>query len=446
MKKIKNFLIIIFSFFGMSAAVAILPASRAYSMEITTYSVGRRQAEAVKGQLLVKFKKGVSQERRKKTINMRGGKKIKELKHSGVVKIELPHHVMEKAMHEFGRDPDVEFAEPNFIYRTQEKKHLYERFLINGQEKQQKLLRRQFEKMEDEMSKDEEIPSKSEVLKSYEPAYGMPHPEMTLSSNSLPPAYDNIQEIEDRQWGLARIRAPEAWEFETGEGEAVIAVIDTGIKLDHPDLVDNIWENPHEIENGEDTSDSGYIDDIHGWDFVNDDNDPNPLASFESHGSHVAGIAAASGSNNTAGVALGNSIMSLRALDEIGRGTLDDIAEAIYYAADNGAHIINMSLGGSDSEIMEIALNYAFDQGLVLIAAAGNEDSGMMLYPAGYENVIAVGATDIDDSRASFSNYGEGLDLVAPGVDILSTIPPQEYGSYSGTSMAAPFAAGLASL
>ncbi|MBN2406523.1 MAG: S8 family serine peptidase [Elusimicrobia bacterium] len=271
----------------------------------------------------------------------------------------------------------------------------------------------------------------------------------------LPDEYDDEEELEERQWGLYTADAPGAWDVETGNG-VVIAILDTGIDMSHPDLNSNIWDNP--------LSDKKYrIDDTtytikydtHGWDFVDDDNDP---ADEHGHGTHCAGIAGAETNKSTfgiAGVSWKNDLMAVRVLDADGYGGTDDIASGIIYAADRGADIISMSLGGTgDSELVEEAVGYAYEKGCVLIAAAGNEGSSELTYPAGFDKVMSVAASDKDDEKADFSNYGKGLDVMAPGVDIYSTVPTysaggdfdKNYDSLDGTSMACPHVAGLASL
>ena len=276
----------------------------------------------------------------------------------------------------------------------------------------------------------------------------------------------------------ADIDAPEAWDIETGDENIVIAIHDTGVDWDHPDLEVNIWVNPGEDLNGNgivDPSDfndvdddgNGFVDDIRGWDFVNTtkpvypgedgterDNDP---MDFHGHGTHCSGIASAATDNNIgmAGVCWNCSIMAVRVGYKCvsGGGTLelDDAAAGIEYAANNGADIISMSWGGySISELIWDAINYSYSLGVVLVAAAGNAGFNGRLYPAAYDDVIAVGATDHNDSRADFSwwgsNYGSWVDVSAPGVDVYSTLFNDTYESWGGTSMATPHVAGLAAL
>jgi len=247
------------------------------------------------------------------------------------------------------------------------------------------------------------------------------------------------------QWNLPRIRAPEAWDLTTGD-DLTIAVIDTGVDLDHPDLVGKLWTNADEIpDNGLDDDGNGYVDDSHGWDFVNGDAEAQD---DYWHGTHVAGIAAADSDNGqgVAGVSWGARIMPLKVLNASGDGNYADVASAIVYAADNGARILNLSLGGEDySAALADAVGYARERGCLLAAAAGN-DSGAVRYPAANDGVLAVVATTKWDGRWYGSNHGPEVDVAAPGADIYSTTLDDAYLSASGTSAATPHVSGLAAL
>jgi len=226
------------------------------------------------------------------------------------------------------------------------------------------------------------------------------------------------------QWGLTKIGAPQAWDVTTGGSDLIIAIVDSGIDLDHPDL-------------------SGKI--ILGYDYVNEDWDPDDDFG---HGTHVAGIAAAWTNNGkgVAGVSWGARLMALKALDADGSGGYADVASAVIYAADHGAQVINLSLGGDyDSQALHDAVIYAHDAGCVVVAATVNS-GGAVLYPAKYAEALAVAATDSNDMWAGFSNYGPEVDVAAPGVSIYSTYLGGGYTYKSGTSMAAPHVAGLAAL
>jgi len=259
------------------------------------------------------------------------------------------------------------------------------------------------------------------------------------------------------QWNLTLIGAEAAWGITTGSADVTIAFLDTGITLDHPDLEARLWVNEGEIpDNGVDDDGNGQADDVHGWHFytavqagqiVRREN--NNVTDDNGHGTHVAGIAAAESNNGIgiAGLSWEARIMPVKVLDEYAEGWYADIIAGILYAADNGADIINMSLGGEDdSQAFRDAVTYAHDRGAVLVAAAGN-DGGAVLYPAAYGEVLAVGAVDQNDRRADFSNHGPELDVVAPGVDVLSTWPWRGgYFRSSGTSMAAAHVSGVAAL
>ncbi len=247
-----------------------------------------------------------------------------------------------------------------------------------------------------------------------------------------------------------------------GKG-TVVAVIDTGVDYTHKDLADNIWVNEGEIPgNGIDDDSNGYVDDVHGVDFVDGDCDP---MDEHGHGTHVAGIIAMTpGNGGGVGVAYGAKIMCVRAGQANGSFASSDIAKAIKYAADNGADVINMSFGGTGrSYLVESALQDAFPS-CVLVAAAGNDglpttdaiNAGYFntedIYPAGYKYVLGVMATDNNKSLASFSNwdYLEGqnceYEMAAPGVNIYSTLPGNRYACWSGTSMATPNVAAAAAI
>ena len=260
-------------------------------------------------------------------------------------------------------------------------------------------------------------------------------------------------------WGLHASNADQGWDLAHGSG-TVVAVIDTGVDPNHPDLAANIWSNPGEIPgNGIDDDGNGFIDDVAGWDFVQDDANPMDL---HGHGTHVAGTAAAVGSNNVGvvGMAWGAKIMPVRGLDANGSGFTSDLAQAIEYAAENGADVLNNSWGGFGiSQVLVDAVAMANGLGAVVVAAAGNSAASVDNFePAGIEGVIAVGAISPNGQIASFSNHGNALSVAAPGVDVLSTrssVSPvdqfgarvgQSYLRLSGTSMASPHAAGLSAL
>ncbi|SFS78116.1 thermitase [Marininema halotolerans] len=227
------------------------------------------------------------------------------------------------------------------------------------------------------------------------------------------------------QYGPQKMSLPQAWDITKGSSNVTVAVVDTGVQANHPDL-------------------SGKV--VQGYDFVDNDSNANDE---NGHGTHVAGTIAANTNNGVgvAGVAPNVKIMGVRVLDAEGSGTNDAVADGITYAADHGAKVINMSLGGADeSQAIEDAVNYAWNKGVVIVCAAGNESTSSPSYPAYYSKSIAVAATDSNDKLAYFSNYGSWVDVAAPGVDIMSTYIGSKYESLSGTSMASPHVAGLAGL
>jgi len=233
-----------------------------------------------------------------------------------------------------------------------------------------------------------------------------------------------------KQWGMSKIQAPGAWDITQGSAEVKIAICDTGIDQNHEDLA--------KIVANKNFTSSRTVDDNYG------------------HGTHVAGIAAASTNNGkgVAGVGFNSGLMNVKVLGDTGSGYYSWVANGIIWAADNGAKVINLSLGGSSSsDTLKNAVEYAWSKGSVLVAAAGNSNTDAPLYPAYYDKCIAVAATDQNDAKASFSNFGAWVDIAAPGVDIFSTMPNhrnkigiRNYGSLSGTSMSTPHVAGVAAL
>ncbi len=253
----------------------------------------------------------------------------------------------------------------------------------------------------------------------------------------------------------ADIDAVKAWDISTGSPDVVVAIIDSGVHTAHPDLKANIWVNTGETAgNGIDDDLNGYVDDVHGWDFIHNDNIPEDE---NGHGTHVAGTVAAVGNNDAgvAGVSWNAKLMVLRAFDKDGVGSAAAEIQSISYASAMGAHIINASWGGGS---YSRALKDAIDASpAVVVCAAGNGGDDLIgdnndatpHYPSGYSsaNIIAVAATDQNDNLASFSNYGpSSVDVAAPGVNILSTANNGGYIYLHGTSMATPHVSGVAAL
>lgn len=257
-------------------------------------------------------------------------------------------------------------------------------------------------------------------------------------------------------WGLENsadtdIDAAQAWSYGT-TSSTIVAVIDTGIDYNHVDLASNIWTNPNEIaNNGIDDDRNGYTDDVRGWNFVSNNNNP---MDDNGHGTHVAGTIGAVGNNGIgiAGVAWGIKMMALKFLDSTGAGDLSDAVSAIDYARVKGAKVINASWGGGNfTTALQSAMQRFQSAGGIFVAAAGNESANNDLvpsYPANFafSNVISVAASTSSGSLASFSNYGANVDIAAPGANIYSTIPGNRYTTYSGTSMASPHVAGAIAL
>lgn len=290
-----------------------------------------------------------------------------------------------------------------------------------------------------------------------------------------------------KQFHLPIIHAPEAWEVTTGAGNVVIASVDTGVDLDHPDLVERIWTNPGEVPgNGRDDDGNGFVDDVHGWDFQNNTNDPNPEPDGAdddfngdaddqvNHGTLVAGLAAAVGNNGfgTAGVTWGARIMPVQVFPDDGGASVSQVIEGIEYALANGADIINLSIGGTYAESFTPVMTEAYEAGILVVAAAGN--GGRQLTDSrtswespvcndgpnlGDNHVFGVGATDRHDVRASFSNYDGSsarnfVEAMAPGEGLygIGYYDPRfpKFSTYfttnSGTSFSVPLVSGLAAL
>jgi subtilisin family serine protease len=302
-------------------------------------------------------------------------------------------------------------------------------------------------------------------------------------NDQLYASFDN-QPTELQRWyfnGIgadSNLNAEAAWAITTGSSNVVIAIIDTGVAIDHPDLADNIWTNPYQAEDAA----NGYTNAVHGWDFYNNDNDPTPdLGDGTSgdgnvyHGTFVAGVAAAVSDNMLGGVGASwhSKIMPLKVFTNTGGAPASAIFEAIHYAVDHGANVINMSFGSPvASRMMYSGVQYAALKGVIIVAAAGNNNSNRRSYPAGYPCVISVGGCGSGSVlsggsvtnmrvRASFSEYGpKAVDVVAPAVDIASTAVLSmtdqlngwgTAGDYTyffgnGTSFASPLVAGEAAL
>jgi len=318
---------------------------------------------------------------------------------------------------------------------------------------------------------------------SYSMAGDIPTSEpFSMPPGSVGPKSSNVVTPNDplyaQQWAIPAIKADSLWSYTTGDTTQVIGILDTGVDWQHPDLVNKIWRNSNEIPgNGIDDDNNGFIDDVRGWDFVNDDNNP---MDDNSHGTHCAGIAAAEANNGIgiAGVSWGAKIMPVKVLQSGGSSYADQIAEGIWYAAHNGATIFSNSWGGyGESITVRLALEYAYSKGPI-VAAAGNSGYKVdwpcppmpitaPMFPACYNWVLGVEATEPSGNNAWFSNFDPtgpvltdnrpyngiywndeeyNYETRAPGVSIISTVPNGQYRYFQGTSMACPLVSGSIAL
>ncbi len=334
--------------------VGVNLSSRSQNLKSKADNQSRKVGKSVSGEILVKYKSDSLDETKKEKVRQKvSGKlegKIDKLK---VEKIKIDETNKETLISSLKSDPDVEFAEPNYI------------------------------------AGNEMVPN--------DPTYS-------------------------KQWNLPKVSAPQAWDIVTGSNIKV-AVLDTGLDSNRSEF-------------------SGKI--LSGYDFINNDADPTD---DNSHGTSVTGVIAAITNNNQeiAGIAFNSLIIPVKVLDSNGAGPYDKIASGIIYATDNGAKVINLSLSGpSYSATLENAVNYAYNKGVVVVAAAGNQN-GPVNYPAAFKNVVAVAATDKNDAKASFSNYGPEIDIAAPGVEVYTTNAVlNSFGN--GTSFASPHVAAAAAL
>jgi type VII secretion-associated serine protease mycosin len=274
---------------------------------------------------------------------------------------------------------------------------------------------------------------KAYFLQKWDPEFVEPH-YLYLTNTLEKKADEQGQELSivpndtlysEYQWNLPEIATENGWNVTKGSSDVIVAVLDTGVQSDHPDLKGRL---------------------VQGTNIVDPSRAPEDDVG---HGTHVAGIIAAEVNNNegVAGMTWYTKIMPVKVLDSTGAGSTYSVAEGIIWATDHGAHIINMSLGNyAEAEFLHDALKYAYDRGVVLVAASGNDNTDRPGYPAAYPEVLAVSATDVDESRAEYSNYGDYIDVAAPGTSIPSTYPGSRYAALSGTSMASPHVAALASL
>lgn len=255
------------------------------------------------------------------------------------------------------------------------------------------------------------------------------------------------------QYAHQLIQMTKAWDISTGSRDIVIAVLGTGVDVNHPDLKANIWTNQGEIPGNKiDDDHNGFIDDVYGWNFESNNGSVTPSGSYSvsNHETQVAGVIGAVGNNGrgVVGVNWQCSIMVLRVSLNF---TTKEVADALQYAAANGARIVNMSFGGdifgpAGDRIVQAAVNQAYAAGVLLVASAGNSDSSYPHYPAAYYNVMAVASTNGEDTKTGHSTFGAWVDIAAPGTDIVTTDLGNKYISTAGTSFSSPYVAAVAAL
>ncbi|PIQ27799.1 peptidase S8 [bacterium (Candidatus Blackallbacteria) CG17_big_fil_post_rev_8_21_14_2_50_48_46] len=336
---------------------------------------------AIPGEIIVRFKPGVSVSSTQSVLSTLRLSSVQTLglPHLGIQLVKAPAANTAQAIDALRKNPSVLYAEPNGII-------------------------------------------------SLSPEQAVPY---QISREGDAPGFPN-DEMFEKQYAHKLTSSQKGWEIQKGNPDLLLAIVDTGVDLKHPDLAAKL---------------------VKGYDFVDKDEDPND---GQGHGTHCAGISAAITNNQigVAGYAPGVKVLPVRVLDNRGSGSWADVASGIMWAADNGAKVISLSLGGgSDSQLVGDAVKHAISKDAVVVAAMGNSGREQKSYPAAYPGVVAVGATDSNDTRANFSQYGPWISVSAPGVGILSTfptyasgMPSKDYGSISGTSMATPAVAGLAAL
>ncbi|MBL1180007.1 MAG: S8 family serine peptidase [Bacteroidetes bacterium] len=272
----------------------------------------------------------------------------------------------------------------------------------------------------------------------------VPNDQLFLTPND--PQYNG-----SNQWGLFKILAGQAWDISTGSASIKVATVDNAIQTNHADLQPAMWVNPGETAgNGIDDDGNGYIDDVNGYDVADNDNNPNPLNSSWDHGTHVAGTTGAKSNNGTgvASIGYGISIVAVKATkNSSSPSSVTDGYAGITYAVAAGCKVINCSWGGTGfSQTGQNVINNAWNNGCIVVAAAGNNNVQTQFYPAAYTNCFSVASTTSTDTKSGFSNYGTWVDISAPGSNILSTVPFGNYAYMSGTSMASPLVSGLLGL
>jgi hypothetical protein len=309
-----------------------------------------------------------------------------------------------------------------------------------------------FENVEKEYKKD------SNIEEIHQP--GMDY---SLPAETIPNEYTSRSLLAAEQWSLDKINTPDAWDYTTGSSEIIIAPIDNGVDWDHIDILPNIWTNSDEIPgNGVDDDLNGFVDDVNGWDFVDNDNDPYwAWVPVLHHGTYIAGLAGAATNNNEGIASAGWNCkqMILRTINYTAGFDYKKTAKSIEYATDNGADIITISFGQYDPFVTTefvVALDYAYSQGVLILGGAGNDNSNNQYYPAAYTNVTAVGGTDQNDQRYiqganAGSNYGDWVEIAAPMVNLKTTAITDDGGppyisNAQGTSYSTPIVGGVSCL
>lgn len=337
-------------------------------------------------EVVVKFRRPPSDKEIRQIQHDLHAKVIRKIGYSYIFESE---HKEAKQLMDYFKAWDVEYVEPHYIYVTNEK-----------------------------------------LKASFFPFFPWPFRQSPKSTEQKPEpvAAENIPNdtlYKQYQWNLPLIETESSWSYNKGSKDLIVAVVDTGVDLNHPDL-------------------KGHL--VPGVNIVDPDQPPQDDVG---HGTHVAGVISAETNNQlgVAGISWYNRIMPVKVLDSSGAGSTYAVAQGIIWAADHGAKVINLSLGNYASSLfLRDAIRYAYDKDCVIIAASGNDNTERPGYPAAYPEVLAVSATDSQKLKAAFSNYGDYIDVAAPGVSIASTYPSNQYAALSGTSMASPHAAGLAGL
>lgn len=380
-------------------------AALAAGMILSALSANAKEAESVPGEFIVRLKPGMRIQSQKALSQQLGAYIKSTIPDQNIVVVKRPVFEVENfALKSLAQNPMVDVVEPNFIYRI----------------------------------------NKTPNDPMYTNLWGMNNIGQKDSANSVGVAGVDIQ-------------AEKAWDITTGSRDVVVAVIDTGINYNHPDLKDNVWTNEAEANGkpGIDDDNNGYVDDIHGYNFSDGAVNPGDPLDDHGHGSHCSGTIGAKGDDGKGivGVAWNVRIMGVKFLSKEGSGSLEGALKAIDYATKMGAKIMSNSWGGGGfSQTLLDAIKRSHDAGAVFVAAAGNESNNNdsnPSYPASYDvpNIISVAAVDNKGAIAGFSNYGRSkVHVGAPGVNIYSSVLDAKYDSWSGTSMATPHVSGVVAL